>query len=162
METKLCVICGREVQREESVAAYMEFSDVDSYVSYVANYDMDYDALWWMHTLVPPRNEYADIYPLHIDCTSASYTAHLNAPLSDTVNAHLSDTHFSIGDIVHLAWQDGFTNDGTVVIVDADAISISFPSIMNDVLDYELGVDGSWYEINESNDPICITKNGAN
>lgn len=159
METKLCIICGREVQREESVAAYMEFSDVDSYASYVRDYDMDNDALWWMHSLVPPRNEYADIYPLHIDCTSASYTAHLNAPLSDTVNAHLSDTRFSIGDSVHLYWfSDGAENDAIVIESDADVIGLA---INDEEMTYELGVNGSWYEINESNDPICITKNGA-
>lgn len=142
METKSCVICGREVTRDESVAAYMEFSDVDSYVAYAADVDMNDVALWWMETHIPPRNEYADIYPVHIDCT----------------NPRTSNARFSIGDNVTLIWRDGASNFGVVIDARPDAISIR---IDDEEYDYELGVDGSWYEINESQDPISITKRGS-
>lgn len=72
VETKACVYCGCDVQAEEAVASYVEFPDVDTYVTfnpYPPTMDDEIDSLtWWLHAWIPMREEYADVYALCLHC----------------------------------------------------------------------------------------------
>ena len=66
------------------------------------------------------------------------------------------------GDKVHLAWRTGGYAYGTVIRVEDEHRRFAGPRITvrmkkdNELYDYELGVDGNWYEVNECQEAIVI------
>lgn len=59
---------------------------------------------------------------------------------------------------VELKWSDGHTNSGEVVKASEDDMSIE---IEGEVLGFERDEDDQWYEVNNSEDPIVISRKAS-